>query len=867
VSRVARAGGLSLVGAGVAAVTGIALTALITNGFDRATAGTIFATTSLFLIATAVVQLGTEVGLVRSLPALVVRSEHDHLRSVVGVAVLPVLAASSLCALLGYVLAPQLAALIGPGGEVPPRGGTADVTSLVDQIRILALLLPVAAVYNVVLAATRGLRTMVPTVALEAFVRSIVQLAAVAMVLLVGLGAVAVVLAWSLPYALGLALAVGWLTTLLRRATASDGESGTTASRRGSMAAFWRFTAPRALGTTSQVILKRADIVLVAALRSPEEAALYAAATRFVVLGQLGVQALQQALSPHLSALFARDDYAGASDAYRATTAWSMLLAWPVYLSCAVLAAPLLGFFGPGYDEVAPVVVMLSVAMLAATACGAVDTVLLMSGRAWLSLGNNSAALVLNLVLNVALIPRFGAVGAGAAWTVSIIVRNLLPLIQIRRVARLSPLGRETLLVASLSITCFGAAPWVLRALSAPTGLIVTGLGVGAALFLALVWWFRRELALGAFAGMLRTPPAGRCAVSSDLSADRSSAPPPTRSRRRSWVLGGLLACIGLVGAGAVTLIAPWDNPVPVRHDTNLAVKNPTRPPTTNERSAAPRYGASFQLERSESYESALARTDYALGRLDVVRVFYPGAPDPWPGKAPGRDVVVSFKLDPRAVLAGDHDQDMRAWFESAPRALDVHWVYWHEPEDEVEGGSFTAAQFRDAFARLDGLADETGNPRLESTVVLMSWSTREASGRDWRDYFPPRDTVDVLAWDVYNRRGDRGHYSTPIELLDAPRKAAESVGKPFAIAELGSVLIDGDDGAGRAQWLRSMGAYLSEYRAVFVTYFNFSWNDGVDDYRLRDRSSRLAWRELGAAARVVDPQSRQAVAEDRLAR
>ena len=311
-----------------------------------------------------------------------------------------------------------------------------------------------------------------------------------------------------------------------------------------------------------------------------------------------------------------------------------------------------------------------------------------------------------------------------------------------------------------------------------------------------------------------------------------------------------LLGCISLVGAGALTLIAPWDNPVPQQRDVGSTVKDPTRAPTGSGQVRVTRYGASFQLERAESYSSGLARMDHLLGSLDVVRVFYPGTPDAWPGKAPGRDVVVSFKLDPRAVLAGDHDRDMRSWFRSAPRDLDVYWVFWHEPEDEVEDGSFTAADFRAAFVRLDGLADETRNPRLISTVVLMSWSTREASGRNWQDYFPAADSVDVLAWDVYNRRGSRGAYSTPTELLDAPRKAAESVGKPFAVAELGSILIDGDSGAGRAQWLRSMGDYFSEHGAVFATYFDFSWNDGVDDYRLRDAPSRTAWREFSADVR-----------------
>lgn len=256
-------------------------------------------------------------------------------------------------------------------------------------------------------------------------------------------------------------------------------------------------------------------------------------------------------------------------------------------------------------------------------------------------------------------------------------------------------------------------------------------------------------------------------------------------------------------------------------------------------------YGASFQSRPGESYPAALARTDKALGRLDLVRVFYPRAPARWPGKAPGRNVVVSFKLPPRQVLAGRFDASMRAWFAAAPENVDVYWCYWHEPENDIEEGTFTAEQYKAAFEHLDRLATAADNPRLRSTVILQSYSTRPASGRNWHDYVPDPDSVDVLAWDAYNR--DTTRYSSPADMLDAPRRASESLGLRFAVAELGSRLVSGDDGSGRAAWLRSVGAYLKQHDAVFVDYFDFLWNDGADDYRLRDRASVQAWKQLNA--------------------
>ena len=495
VERMARSGSVSLAGAAVAAVAGVALMALITNNFDKPTAGRLLTATSLFLIATAVVQLGTDIGLVRWIPTFLVRGHAHQVRPVVRVALVPVVGASLLVALLGFFFSSELAGIIDNDSD----GG-----QLARQIQVLSLFLPIASVYNTVLAATRGFRTQVPTAVTESLGRVLLQLACVGVALLFGLGAVAVVMVWSLPYAVALVVAVVWFRALLQRRAPLDDVRDDGPTEKESWRSFWRYTAPRAIGTASQVALKRSDIILVAALRSPRDAALYAAATRFVVLGQLGVQALQQALSPQLSALFAQDDSRGVRDVYRATTAWAMLLAWPVYLSCAVLAPDLLRIFGPGYSEVAPVVVLLSIAMLAATACGAVDTVLLMSGHTWLSLGNNLCALGLNVVLNLVLIPEYGALGAGIAWTVSIIVRNLLPLVQIAWKYHISPLGRETALVAAMSIATLGVAPGLLRILSVPTAGVLAALVLGGLVFLAIAWRFREGLQLGAFASIVK---------------------------------------------------------------------------------------------------------------------------------------------------------------------------------------------------------------------------------------------------------------------------------------------------------------------------------------------------------------------------
>ncbi len=498
--RVARGGALNLGGAAYEALVGVALVAAITNGFSREAAGAVFATTALFLIALSIVQMGTEVGLVRWLPTHVSTGQVRDVRPTLAWAAGPVAGVATLTAIICFALAPKLAPLLVQDG---------DETAVTGQIRVLALILPVAALYQVTLAATRGLRTMRPTVLVEAIGRNTVQLVAIVTVSAAGLGSVALVLAWSLPYVATVAAATIYLSVLLRRFVGRDPladgmTDGAPDDLRGSAAAFWRFTAPRALATMTQVVLKRVDIVLVAAFVGAPEAAGYTAATRFVALGQLGVQALQQSLAPNLSALFAHRRLDHAQDVFRATTAWTVLMAWPVYLACAALAPQLLAFFGDGYADGAAVVSILSLTMLFATACGSVDTVLLMSGRSWVSLANAVVTVSVNLGLNIVFIPRMGILGAALAWAVAIVLRNVLALVQTKRLVGISPLGPEAIRASTSSLLCFG--PALVLALLTPAGVVavLAAMGGGLVVYPLLVLHGRRRLRLPELVGALR---------------------------------------------------------------------------------------------------------------------------------------------------------------------------------------------------------------------------------------------------------------------------------------------------------------------------------------------------------------------------
>ena len=501
--KLARRGSASVIGAGFSAVSGIVLVVIVTNGFPPVLAGTLFAATSAFLILEAVVLLGTDTGLVRWLPAHLASGRAQDVRCTLVVSLAPVLSLSAVGAATLFVAAPALAPyLVGAEHEAP----------MVTALRVLALMLPVAAVHDVLLAATRGMGTMRPTVVVENIGRLALQAGAVLGIYLFWAGALSLVLAWSLPYAVALVCSAVWLRLLLRRRAGAA--TGPARSWRPVFREFWAYTAPRAVARITQTALKRSDIVLVAALSTPTNAALYTAATRFIVFGQLLVQSVQQALAPHLSALFARDEGDAARAVFQAATVWSMVPSWPIYLVTAGFAPTLMTIFGPGYEQASGVVVILSLTMLFATACGPVDSVLLMAGRSWLSLANSTVALVINLGLNFLLIPRNGIEGAAAAWSVAILVRNLLPLLQVRHYLHMWPGTTASGYVAAGALLCFGVISAVTQLAALPTLIAAVFVLLGGVAYLTGIWLLRGPLQLDAFrAGFARRRGRGLRAV------------------------------------------------------------------------------------------------------------------------------------------------------------------------------------------------------------------------------------------------------------------------------------------------------------------------------------------------------------------
>ena len=285
------------------------------------------------------------------------------------------------------------------------------------------------------------------------------------------------------------------------------------------------------------------------------------------------------------------------------------------------------------------------------------------------------------------------------------------------------------------------------------------------------------------------------------------------------------------------------DDPTVSPTTTSTSQPTATAGPSATQQASGTLFGASV-YDGGTTWTKALANSNSRYGGMDVVRVFYPGLPSPWPGRAGevGGPIVVSFKGTPADVNSGKYDGQLTQWFATAPRDRDIWWAYWHEPEDDVEAGHFTAAEWRTAYRRIAGMAAKADNPRLHNTVILMCWTVNPNSGRAFGDFFPGADVVETLGWDCYSHPSDPTTYARPADMYARAIAVSAQRGVSFGIAETGSRLASGDDGTKRGSWLREVGRYLADQNASWVTYF-----DSIvgGEFRLLDEPSRQAWYDV----------------------
>jgi O-antigen/teichoic acid export membrane protein len=504
ISQLARGGTLALIGSAASSVLGFALIVVLTRGLGSPrAAGVALEAMTLFLILTNAAELGADTGLVRMVAGYRATHQARDIPRTLSVALWPVVVVSTLAGAAVYVFAPQLSHVFITD---------ASRADAVTYLRIFAPFIPLATLTTVVLAATRGFGTMVPYVGVWNIGLPLVRPVAIGAVLALGMGVTAVALAWGIPAAVGLVISLAALRRYLRRTERREfAWSAPARPVRELRREFWRFTAARGLAGFMQITIIQINVLLVGALATTSDAGVFAAVSRFVGVGTFALQAVGIALAPQIASLMAQGERRKAERVFQTGTWWLMALGWPMYVVMAVFAPFLLRVFGHEYVRGSAALVILSIGMLIFVGTGNNKIVLLMGGGSGWNLVITSTTLVVDVALNVLLIPVMGIEGAAVALTATILVDNVATTLVVWRKLHVSPFGVGYPVVVLGSLLCFGALGAAVRVELGMTLKSFAGFAlVSCLLYLGVLWRFRNVLRLSALKAAVRMRGGGR---------------------------------------------------------------------------------------------------------------------------------------------------------------------------------------------------------------------------------------------------------------------------------------------------------------------------------------------------------------------
>jgi len=334
---------------------------------------------------------------------------------------------------LGLAISGLGAVVIAVGLAVgaPALASLLNDPGLTGGLRLVALALPAAVICEAALAATRGWRTQRPFTLVGQLYEPGARLLLTGAALLFGLGVTGalwavVVAAWTAAL-----LALGALVRLMRSVAPSP-----PAYRPRQLFSFSTVSWASSLASTGLIWI---DTLLLGAFAN-DDIGVYTVATRLVTVAIFVLAPINAAFGPYIAYLYHQDALPEVRRVYKAATGWVVRLSLPAFVALLVFPSALLPLFGPGFAEGATVTVVLAVGQLVNAATGPCGTLLNMSGRVSLNMFDNIGALVLNIGLNLWLIPAHGIVGAAIAWSASLIAVNLARVAQVWWLVRAVPL-------------------------------------------------------------------------------------------------------------------------------------------------------------------------------------------------------------------------------------------------------------------------------------------------------------------------------------------------------------------------------------------------------------------------------------------
>jgi len=320
------------------------------------------------------------------------------------------------------------------------------------SIQIFGAAIPFAAVMNLAIGGIRGQKISRFRVYVRNLLHPASRFALIIVAVVIGADQAGFAFAYAIPFVVGAVIA----TVLFERTLP---ETSNTDAARERLPDVVRYSLPFTVSGLASFVYRSIDIFLLLYFVGSTAVGIYGVAYAFAQLMGMFSTAFNYLGTPVSSELESKDLLDEAISVQSGVARWLTIASGTALIPMVLFADDLLGIiYRPGYAAGGLALAILAVGY-------AVKNVLLTHGPLLEALGlsklsafNTSAAAVVNLGLNLLLIPRYSYTGAALATTVSFLVLGLLPALEVRYYSGRTAIGWKVI------SPLFVLVPWGLLA-------------------------------------------------------------------------------------------------------------------------------------------------------------------------------------------------------------------------------------------------------------------------------------------------------------------------------------------------------------------------------------------------------------------
>ncbi len=193
------------------------------------------------------------------------------------------------------------------------------------------------------------------------------------------------------------------------------------------------YSLPMMISSSMIYIIFSVDILMLGIFETSENVGIYRIVTQIASLNTIFVIAFGTVIGPKISKLFSENKKEELRQTIANASKLIFFVTLPILVLILIFSNEILSFFGANYLNGLNSLLLLSISQFLFALTGFVDLIMNMTNNQKAFGKITIACAILNLLLNLALIPKYGIFGAAMATSFSMVFTNLLAVIYIKK--------------------------------------------------------------------------------------------------------------------------------------------------------------------------------------------------------------------------------------------------------------------------------------------------------------------------------------------------------------------------------------------------------------------------------------------------